>query len=249
MSDKTIMIDSRGYPDQNPNDLTVYLDEAISGVQGMKVIYAGIPCTFYNISQEIGNNNFLISDGINWRYLNIPDGLYDINTFDRQFGVQLKTMGLHQRGLRFDIDETNGKMVISFRKQKGNIYKLTVRSYNKDLFGFSIPRNTTGLLLPRSGEIAISEKPANFKPFEFFHIHCDIISSENMLYNGKKSDLLVKVPVKECDFGATNNYYLTGLRDRKCLETFNKLRIWITDEYDKPINFNDGNIQYELRFT
>ena len=72
--------------------------------------------------------------------------------------------------------------------------------------------------------------------------------TEHNLYNGERSDLLVRIPVKKCDFGEKNVYYLTGLRDRKCVKNFKKLRIWITDEYNKPINFNGGNIQYELLF-
>ena len=75
-----------------------------------------------------------------------------------------------------------------------------------------------------------------------------MIDENTVLYNGKRSDLLVRLPVKECDFGELNQYYLTGLRDRKCSDKFNKIRLWVTDEHNKPINFNGGDIQYELLF-
>ena len=138
MTDQTLMVDSKWYPDQNPNDLTIQLDEEINNVHGVRIIYAGIPCSFYNISQEIGNNNILIHDGKKWSYLNLPDGFYDIRSFDRQVGAQLKRMGLFPRAFRFDLDETTGKIVISFRKQRNNqTYKFPLEVTTK-IFSVSI---------------------------------------------------------------------------------------------------------------
>jgi len=253
MAGKTLVLDSRWLAGQDPNDLTVRLKEEISGVEGMRIIFAGIPCTFYNISQDLGNNNILIHDSTAWKYVNMPDGFYDIKTFAKQFSTQLKKMGLPPRAINFDLDETTGKIAISYRRQKGNTFKLSVRSYNNDLLGFDIPPNT-GLELPRRSrggsyeDVSIGDRPANFKPFEYFHIHCDLVNTDDILYNGERSNLLVRIPVKECTFGDLLPYYLTGLRDRKCTEKFNKIRIWVTDEHSRPINFNGADIQYELLF-
>ena len=244
--DVTLYIDSRDYGEAN--DLTVNLDEEIDNVGGIRIIYAGIPCTFYNISQDIGNNNLLIHDTTAWKYVNIPDGLYDAKTFDKQISIQMKMMGLQPRAIKFDVDETSGKLVISFRKQKGETYKLSVRSYNKNLLGFKTPPNT-GLELPIDGkDISIGDKMANFKPFEYYHVHCDLVNTDEILYNGNRSDILARIPVKECEFGERNIHYLTGLRGRKCKRHFKSLRLWITDEDNKPINFNGGRIEYELLF-
>jgi hypothetical protein len=50
----------------------------------MKQIYAGMPCTFYNITSEIGNNKYGIDGAlVNWQYLIIPDGLYDLRSFNK----------------------------------------------------------------------------------------------------------------------------------------------------------------------
>jgi hypothetical protein len=53
-------------------------------------------------------------------------------------------------------------------------------------------------------KIPIGQKPTNFKPIDYFHIHCDIIETKYILYNGKRSDVLVRILVKECDFGEIN---------------------------------------------
>jgi hypothetical protein len=58
----SLIIDSKHYPDQNANYLTIYLDEELRNVESMKLIYAGIPCSFYNITSEIGINEFGIED-------------------------------------------------------------------------------------------------------------------------------------------------------------------------------------------
>ena len=255
MADKTLLLNSKKHPDQNPNDLTIYLDEELQNIQGVRIIYVGIPCTFYNISQEIGNNNLSFYDGSRWKYLNIPDGLYDLKSFEKQISSVLKNMGLNPRMFKFDVEETNGKISISFKKSKAETFKIYISNYNKDLLGFNTPielprrirdpKNPSNII---TEDVSIGDKSVNFKPFDYFHIHCDLLDSENILNEGKRSDILARIPVKECDFGEINAYYLTGLRDRKCKGRFNKLRIWITDENDEKINFNGGNIQYELLF-
>jgi hypothetical protein len=86
----------------------------------------------------------------------------------------------------------------------------------------------------------------SFKPFEYVHIHCDLIDSDDVLYNGKRSDILALLPIKECDFGGLIQDNLTEAKSKKCDNKFSKLRIWISDENDNPIDFNGADIQYEI---
>ena len=165
-------------------------------------------------------------------------------------------MALANLEFRFDVKESTGKIEITFRKRSGKTYKLGVTENNADLLGFNVPKNAR-IDLPRSitkdrkidiVNPTIGDKSINFKPFKYFCIHCDITDNSKILMNGKKSSILARVPVKKCDFGEMITYYLTGLRDRKCDQSFNKIKLWITDEKDNPINFNDTDIQYELLF-
>jgi hypothetical protein len=84
------------------------------------LVYAGIPCTFYNITSEIGNNKFGI-DGtlVTWEYMTIPEGLYDLKSFNKEFMGQLSEMGLNRHGIRFSFQETTGKILIHFQKLAG----------------------------------------------------------------------------------------------------------------------------------
>jgi hypothetical protein len=111
----SLIIDSKHYPEQNANDLTIYLDDESENVRGLQLIYAGIPCTFYNITSDIGNNKFGIEGKlVTWKYLTVPDRLYDLKSFSREFPVQLADMGLNRHSIRFSLQETAGKILIHF---------------------------------------------------------------------------------------------------------------------------------------
>jgi hypothetical protein len=185
----------------------------------MQLVYAGIACTFYNITSEIGNNNFGIQDPVAWKYLTIPDGLYDLGSFNKEFSGQLSDMGLNRHSIRFRLQETTGKILIHFQKRGGSTYRLMLGQSNKDLLGFSLPGGVNIILPINNENPSVGSKPINLRLFEYFHIHCDLIDSGNVLYNGKRSDLFASLPIKECD-----------VKSEKCDKRFNKLRIWITDE-------------------
>jgi hypothetical protein len=116
----------------------------------------------------------------------MPDGLYDLKSFNREFSGQLADMGLNRHSIRFNFQGTTGKILIHFQKRGEATYRSTLGHYNNDLLGFNLPGGVH-IILPRKDQNpAIGDTPINFKPFEYFHIHCDLIDSGNVLYNGKK---------------------------------------------------------------
>jgi hypothetical protein len=254
MSVETIlMIESKWCTGQDANNLTINLNEELRNVESIQILYAGIPCTWYNVSEKIGNNSLKVYEANVPKYINFPDGHYDLETFDKQFATQMKINGLPPKAIKFDMDQATGKIYVIFRKQKGKIFSINIGGYNNELLGFNLVKY--GVELPRrirdpnnSGQviredISIGCKPINLKPFEYFHIHCDIVDGEHNLYNCCKSSLLARLPIKKCDFGGILTYYPT-LRGKQCVSSFNKLRIWITDEENTPIDFNGANVQF-----
>ena len=262
MREKIVMIESKWLKGQNSNNLTVQLDEPLVNVSGVKIIYAGLPCTFHNISTERGNNRFIVrrqlSDKV-WGNYNVilPDGYYTIKTFIEEFRTQMQIMELGRTSLLFSLNESNGKLTINFKKRDKLRYGFTVMPENNDLLGFNV-REGDFLDLPRrlrnkqgvitDEDTSMGDKAVNFRPFDYFHVHCDIIGQDDVLYNSSRSDLLVRIPLKDCDFGSRLIHYLTGLRERPCSASFNKFRINITDEYNRPVEFNGGDVQLELLF-
>ena len=242
MEHEILVIDSKDYPEQKANDLTVVFDEEFSGVKGVKITHLGIPCTFYNISEELKNNKFKLYDKTKWKNLIIPDGFYDLRSFLRAFYIKAEEItGSRKRVVLVQLDDTTGKTRITFDEG----YRL--RLYEHNIFGFDVVDSLQGKTaeIPKSGEKdVVSDKPIRFKPFEYFCVHSNITNS--VLFNGKKSDLLLKTFVKKCDFGDRIRYNVDSGAGIQCDDKFNKINLWITDEYNKLINFNDGTIQYEL---
>ena len=247
-----VIINSKSFPDQNPNDLTVYFDEYFRNVKSMELIYVGIPQTFYNISEEFDNNKFVIGanrDSNRIQLLTIPDGFYDFKSFTREFSNQLHGLtNLTRHSIRFDVQEPTGKVIIHFQKRGNSLPFIQLSYRNDELLGidrgdirqFKIPRST-------NNNTVIGDKPINFKPFEYFQIHCDIVNTADNFFNGKGTDLLASVPIKDSDFGEINHY--KGFKERSCESSFSKLRLWITNEKDKLLDLNDGDVQYEISFT
>ena len=115
--------------------------------------------------------------------------------------------------------------------------------YKNNPFGFEVKQESIEI----SGH-SKSDHPAKLKPFEYFVIHCDNVNTDTNFYNGKRSDILIKLPIKKFDFGETLYYYPGPSRGKFCNDRISKFRLWITDEYDREINLNDGSVQFEIIF-
>ena len=248
--EKVLVIDSSKYQDQATNNLVIYLDEPIENVEGIRVIYAAFPCTFYNISMAYKNSVFLIHNGTAYKHVVVPDGFYDLKSFNKEFQKQMENIdATAKNAITFDVQESNGKILISFRKNQNKLIKLFVTKDTSGMFGFNL-REGESLELPRAQRgnrlenPAVGDKCANFKPFEYFVVHCNL--TDDVLLNGKKSDIFFKVPVKKCNFGETSQHYLSGLRARDTQPSFHKFNLKITDENDNLINFNGEAVHYEL---
>jgi hypothetical protein len=173
-----LIIDSKHYPEQNANDLTIYLDDELENVRGLQLIYAGIPCTFYNVTSDIGNNKFWIEDKVvAWRYLTVPDRLYDLRSFNSEFSGQLAEMGLNRYSIRFSLQETAGKILIHFQKRGEITHRMTLGNYSNELLGFDLPGGVH-IILPRNNvNPAVGDKAINFRPFEYLSIFTSTVIS------------------------------------------------------------------------
>jgi hypothetical protein len=71
--------------------------------------------------------------------LTIPDGLYDLKSFNKEFSGQLADMGINRHSIRFTLQETTGKILVHFQRRGKFTYRLTLGYYNNDLLGFNLP--------------------------------------------------------------------------------------------------------------
>jgi hypothetical protein len=131
--------------------------------ESMKIVYAGIPCTFYYITSEIGNYKFGIYGAlVNWEYLIIPDGLYELRSFNKEFMGQLSDMGINRHSIRFSLQETTGKVLVHFQKKGNTTYRMTLGYYNNDLLGFDLPGGVHIILPKKDENPVVGDKPINF---------------------------------------------------------------------------------------
>ena len=235
-------VDSKYYPDQSSNDLTVYLDEEMFDVKGVKITQFCVSCSFYNISEDLKNNKFKIFEYGKWKNIIIPDGSYNLRNFTHAFYEQIqKITGLRKRVLTITFDEEIGKIKIKFEEG----YQL--RLFENNVLGFDVGKGKN-IEIPKLGETeAVGDKLVNFRMFEYFCVHSNITNS--VLVNGVKSDLLLKTFVKNCVMGDKICYTFENSVMVRCDDRFNKIKLWITDENNKPIDFKDGTVQYELAFN
>ena len=71
---------------------------------------------------------------------------------------------------------------------------------------------------------------------------------EKTLYNGRESDLLIRLPVKSGNFGEDFHYYPKEMVVAKTQEYIDNLNLYITDESNNTINFYGSNVEYDISF-
>ena len=252
----SLIVNSKHYKDQNCNNLQAQFTEEFTNVTSVKLKSFTITGTFYNISEALGNNKFgfmaTIDHVVYERWdLEIQDGFYDLKTYYEMI-ISIIAKAVKKPDYRpFKFMVLNHKGIVDIVRQDSS-------------FVLGLYENPLGYR-PESPAL---ENTINFKPFEFFVIHCDIIDKNKSLNNLSKSEILCSVPVKKFDFGELLYYEFSGPTSKKCKDKFQEIRLRVTDEYDRPIVLNhdfiyrtyDGSkvityttttgfVQYELVIT
>lgn len=212
MNKITLLIDSKDYPTQNPNDLTIVLDEELAAVSGIRLEQLRVPITFYNIYKDY--TFFITENSISFFEVIIPAGFYDYHSFTKTVFSKINELEIEDKQIiTIDLDKTTGKVKITTKE-------------NYTFYPTLIP---------------------DLKPFSYFFINCDLIDTAYNFYNGKRSNILTSVMVKKCKYNEILEYNLNE-DFKKCDNQFNQIRLHITDEHMKPIEFNNGHIMYTLNF-
>lgn len=247
---KTIVyIDSSEYPEQSSSDLTVHLNTEIQNTCNVCLTYACIPCTFYNISEAKKNNKLMVK-GFSVSVIMIPDGLYDLESFAKTFADKLKENSFSRNAVKFDVEEHTGKAVLKMLKRRNDDHhQIMFQGKSNELFGLKPDQAYPSVEDIATKDTIVSENPINFRPMNYFVIHCDIINSSHNLKNGEPSDILDIKPIKEANIGDMLTYSTSDNIDIPCKSKISKLGIRLTDENNEIIDLNGFDVQYQLTFT
>jgi hypothetical protein len=235
-----IFVDSQKLK-QPAEDITLPLDNIIDNSKGCYQIaltevsfYVG----YYNISEKMGNNKFQYDNGGTIRNGTVDDGLYDVDTYFTEIKRKMSALGDKPDNVNFETRNQNAKIIITV----SGGYTFDIIPSNQELLGFSSPK----VIEKRE----VSDKAVNFLKFKNLYIHLDQINVEGNYFNSQYSDVLKVIPVTTNTFGESvlhrfkvptylklNNIYI------------NKMRMTITDEKNRIINFNNQPITYQLHIS
>ena len=140
---KHINVDTKFRDEYNANTTTNYnitLPQKVNEVKNMSVTNVELPMTFYNISENLGNNSMKITTGPNEVILKIPDGQYTkaslalaLTTPTIIFTIDIdnKTHVTAPSGsiIEFDIDSTGNFAKYNFKFRLGWILGFRKQSY------------------------------------------------------------------------------------------------------------------------
>jgi hypothetical protein len=113
---KHMNIDTKFRDEYNSNTITNYnitLPHKVNEVTNMSVTNVELPMTFYNISENLGNNSMKISTGPYVFILKIPDGQYNQTTLVNAFTTQLTNIASPPPIRDVTISIVNNKVLVN----------------------------------------------------------------------------------------------------------------------------------------
>lgn len=127
-----------------PANFNINLPERVNSVHSIKVTNIEIPMTFYNISANLGNNYFKITNGANSEIITLKDQNYSPSELEVEINAKL-TASSHGSGMSFSIPlNINNKTSISSTVPAITIQFDVDKYGNNDKFNF---KNKLGWLM------------------------------------------------------------------------------------------------------
>ncbi|KAL9958135.1 hypothetical protein ACROYT_G035106 [Oculina patagonica] len=204
--------------DASSNGEAVYFDQPIEKPRFISLLSCSLQNSWHNL-EEIGSisikqnnvsNNVAVFFPGNYNFDEITT--YLTNKFKDQQKLTVKRDDL-KRG--FSITKTKSIESFSFDKNLSKLFKNTiVDASNARIEDFTIP--------------------------DFYYIHCDLLSKENNLYNGKPSDILACVPItgKPYDLVHYPQNFINNSRRIDAVQSVNSVTLTVKDKTGR--NYHDS---------
>ena len=188
---------------------------------------------YYNISEVLGNNHTLYSDGKITNNVFLAGGLYTLQQYFDIIKNAIATVSGDALYINYSYSCFDGKITIFATAP----YTFSIIDSNKDLLGF---KDT--IVITRN---AISKKAVNFLLRELLYVHLKQIKNNHNYFNSNETNILAKLPAANDEFGTLEQYkvdssYFIPLENT----TINSLELSITNENNKIIDFHGMLIYY-----
>lgn len=202
--------------------------------------------SWYNISTELGNNTLEYYNGSTWNLVTFPDGQYSVDDINSYLHYVMKQ---------------NGDYTLSGTTEIYDIEILPNNPTGKVQFiftgGYEIDLTTGDLYLLLGGTQSIYtisgdlENIANLiNDINSVLIRCDLVAGAGSYINSVKQDILYSfvpntIPGSNINIEPINRIYVPiNTTDNKITE----IRMYITDNLNRPINLEQQPVTYLLHF-
>ena len=221
----------------NPLNGPIILEEVIHN-KNNNVLVGLREITFtadwYNVSKELGNNDFMMRiDDTEFNY-KIIGGNYNIELLEKAINNVIP-------GFKLDYNFASGSIEITLPTKYGTAYNFMKLSH---ILGCE-----SDWLI---GGKHVCKSPHKLYSHKALFVYLDKINTtKNILANngrGSKSELLQKIPVNDIQFGESTTIYFENPQFRKlCNGDINEFSISILDANNKKININSCFVTLEIK--
>jgi hypothetical protein len=250
------------------NSYTITLPEKLRDVKSIRVTNIEIPNVFYNFTETIGNNSFMITnldEPYEKKIITIPNGNYSPpdelnNTVAGQISAAFGTISSGISNNRTYINTNEGNFLIDFgMDSSGNFDKYNFRSKLGWALGFRSQKYTITI---ESG--IFSESIINLNTIRYLYLVVDEFSSgftnsficplDNHLMNKK---VLARISVDKKFFpvgtvqisNTFNGLLLSDVRYYNGKVDLQKINVQLVNEYGDPVDLNGNDFSFLLEVT
>ena len=199
--------------------------------------------TFHAIRNvTAANNRLAYYDGRGWKQINIRPGSYEIDAINEEVITHMKANG--------DYDTVNDSPFINITANKSRLTSIIeiVAPYK---LSFNTALNTIGPLLGFDQNIQLtpgfneSPNPVDIISVNSVAVNCNVTQSSYL--NGVKTNSMYSFPV-EVSPGFRMVTHPNSLQFHKIItDKLSTLRIWLTDDNEKPLDLNNELVTIRLR--
>ena len=211
----------------------------LQGNWGIALMNISTYNTIANVTSS--NNKFKYFNGATWKTLTIGVGSYELTDLSNEV---IRLMKVNN-----DYDTANDKPYLWFEP---NLSRLTTELHLENGYkvDFNIP-NSIGNILGFNKTIVDknyneSPNPINIINVNSILIHCDLVQSS--YYNGKPSNIIYSFPINSDPGYRMISEPLVQRMHKIIPEKISKMRVWLTDDNNNPLDLRGELVTINLRF-
>jgi len=219
------------YFDDLNQQVTVNFDQPIPKVHYMRLV----SCSLYNSWHNLKRAGQISSDRAGIRVAKIPQGNYNLASLVKELKSSIREK---KGGIDFQIEAGNPNSALKLFNPVHDTHPINISQALASLLG-------TGTELGGSTYVKKLNTPSAY------FIHCNLIDKTKNFFNGKRSDVLAKIDIRDAPYDKVTFPSLPQDVSRECStgEFVNKITLSVKDEDSEMFDFNGLPIEFVLELN